>query len=225
MAPEQDHVARSYLGLLQRGSLDSAVYQLTDTLAGDHSIRSSLQVVSDSLRGARLDSLRIVGASVYVMGGHTTAELTYETPRQPTWRLISVRVEDTRIAGLHVNTDPAGIYHFHALRWTERPAWRWPFLVLPFIVLGGSLAAAVYVWRIAPRRRWLLALLALLGLGKVILNWSTGDLALRLLTVSFGGGISRSTALEPWIASFTLPIGAMIAVVVARRLRRRAAAV
>ena len=226
VAPQQDSLARYFVGLVQRQSLDTAMYELSWQLARNDSTRGQLLAVSAALQGVRLDSLRVIDVRATFLSERSSAELAYETPRQPVWRVILVRIESDRIAGLHVNTDPAGLYWGNSLRWVERPAWRWPFLVFPYLALVGTLAAAVYVWRVAPRHHLPLALLALVGLTRGTLNWSTGRLAMDVIMLSFGitGGVSRSSAIQPWIVTFTLPIGAVIAVTAARRMRRRPAA-
>ena len=62
------------------------------------------------------------------------------------------------------------------------------------------------------RRRWLWALVALITSPAMGLNWTTGQLTHQLnLFLLFGGAAMRGVAASPWIVTFGMPVGAIVA--------------
>ena len=86
-----------------------------------------------------------------------------------------------------------------------------------------TLGAAVVVWRTAPRRRWVWTGVALLGLGRFGINWTTGETFFNPLVLQmFGGGFVRTGYVGPWFLSFGLPAGAIYALWRVRQSRSSA---
>lgn len=78
------------------------------------------------------------------------------------------------------------------------------------------------------KRKWLWALLALVGIGSAAMNWTTGQTWFQPLSVNLiGAGISQEGASNffPWMLKFTLPLGAVVAHWRAAKARREAKAV
>lgn len=223
-ARDDDQIARAYIALVQRASIDSARWQLIDELARQPTVQVALQEIADSLRGIAVDSLKVAGATMSRVSGTKMTEFFYETPRAPRWLLIRIIVVGGRIGALNLVTDAPELHHLHALRLTERPIWLIPFLLAPFAGILLSVGAAIYVWRRATRRRILLTILALVGITRVTLNWSTGVFDWQVLHLSFGGQVSRPHAFAPFIIGFTLPLGAALALWLVHRMRKASVA-
>jgi hypothetical protein len=63
------------------------------------------------------------------------------------------------------------------------------------------------------RRKWLWGILAFAGAVTLTMNWTTGAVAVKWLSVQLiGAGVSAAApdGLAPWFATFTLPIGALL---------------
>jgi hypothetical protein len=65
------------------------------------------------------------------------------------------------------------------------------------------------------KRKWLWGLLSFVGLFGFRLNWTTSQVAINWITVQFiGAGMTRSLSkFDPWVVSWTLPIGALLILV------------
>ena len=221
IAPERNALARSFIALVQRGSIDSAIARVAPDVAAEPGVRSALELIRDSLHGLQLESLTVAGAT----SQGTKASFLFETPRAPRWRLIHAEVDGDRIADLHMWPDAAERYQQNALRVWEHPTWEFLLLISPLIVALFSVSTAVYVWRTAPRRRALLAVLALLSVGKLVLNWTTGAISFPMVSLMIGlDFITRPSEFEPYIITNALPLGALLALYIARRMRRVATA-
>jgi hypothetical protein len=89
----------------------------------------------------------------------------------------------------------------------------------------GSVAAAGLVARTPMRRRWLWALVALVGAGTFQLDWTTG--ATRIVPFNvllLSSSVMRPGAYASWVVSFAFPVGAMLALQRRRRALRSASA-
>lgn len=89
------------------------------------------------------------------------------------------------------------------------------YLFLTIVVLSPllMLAALTKVVRTPGlRRKWLWAILAFAGLLSFQMNWTTGEIAVNYLTLQLiGAGVLRGpSALDPWLLTFTLPVGAIL---------------
>jgi hypothetical protein len=85
-------------------------------------------------------------------------------------------------------------------------------LCTAIVVVGFTLWTAVLIARTEMPHRWGWVVVALLGIGKVAINWTTGEMGTTLFSLPlFGGSISRSGAIGPWIVAFTFPLGAIMA--------------
>jgi hypothetical protein len=85
-------------------------------------------------------------------------------------------------------------------------------LCLAFVVAAFTLWTAVLMTRTEMPRRWGWAAIALLGIGRFSINWTTGQttesfLSFPVLIASIG----RGDALSPWIVAFSFPLGAIVA--------------
>jgi hypothetical protein len=60
------------------------------------------------------------------------------------------------------------------------------------------------------RRKWLWILLILIGFGKIMVNWTTGQWGLSILAVQLFSASATAEYFGPWIISVSLPIGAAI---------------
>ena len=101
--------------------------------------------------------------------------------------------------------------------WKNARAAQLSRLGLMISIVAFALWAAVLVARTPMPRRWGWAAVALLGLGKFAINWTTGQTTASFLSLPIlVGSIGRGDILGPWIVAFSLPIGALVAL-----LRRR----
>jgi hypothetical protein len=106
--------------------------------------------------------------------------------------------------------------HFHRARASHYASL--PVSILCFVA---SLGTAVFVaTRRAMPRRWRWVLVSLLGLGAFSLNWNTGVAATNLLSIRIGAAsFTRAAPVVPWIITFSLPIGALSALLQYRHWR------
>jgi hypothetical protein len=59
-------------------------------------------------------------------------------------------------------------------------------------------------------RKWLWVLFILLGLGKLAVNWSTGEWQVMPLAVQVFSASIFSSPYSPWILAVSFPLGAIV---------------
>ena len=216
---DQERFAREYLQLLRAGRADSA-YMLLIPALRDSVRTDDLRAIGLHLEAVVLDSAKLVGANIYNTGAERHANLTFEAPvAEGAWMLANVYVKDGRISALHVWPTAAPLAETNAFRLGGKSAIHYITLLIAALVALVCLAAAISAIRSRLHRRWLWALLALVGITKFSVNWTTGAFTYSVIAAQlFGAGIYKSGPYAPWILSFSFPVGAII---VFEKLRRR----
>jgi hypothetical protein len=85
------------------------------------------------------------------------------------------------------------------------------------LILSGVVVVPILItislarlWRAPTGRKWHWALFILIGVGKLMVNWSSGQIQVKILSIQvLGGSLLRSPAGD-WIFAVSLPPGAII---------------
>jgi hypothetical protein len=223
-----DSASRAYLSLIIAGRTDSAARLIVVPAGAPDPPRSIFQELTTLLRGATLDSARVVGAhtfSVAFPNGETRrrARMSYEMRSISGWRLATVSIVDTagvlRIEGINVDTLAAPLAELNAFALSRKSPrhYLWFLAALAAVATCVTSAVLVATARGMPRR-WLWVVLSLFGVTKFSLDWTTGAIGVMPIAVQFlGAGFQRAVPVGPWIVSFSLPLFAVIALSRRRR--------
>jgi len=223
-----DRFARQALEDLQNGRVD-AVRSRVDSVAASHghALTPTLALVADSLRlfGPIDSSTKLIGWNV-VNGVTYYAGLSYQLAgRDGRWGVatVDVRGRDTlkRIIGLGVSTIPEPLAQANRFTLHGKTPAHYLTLTLALLCAIVAVTTAVKVWRTPMHHRGIWVLIALFGFGTFQLNWSSGAWHLSLIHLQFlSAGFRKMGPYAPWIISFSLPIGALIALERRRRALR-----
>jgi hypothetical protein len=221
--PEGDARAQRVLRELIAGQRDSIPLHAhfgTDTAA----TAVGLARLDSILRGRQVDSLQLIGANRWSANETERLTLSYEFRTERGWLGAAVTTLDSAgawtLIGLHVEPlagELAALNRFHL---TGRGLAQYLGLLLVLVCAGISLGTAVFI---ATRRdypkRWRWVALSLVGASAVYVNWTTGEVTTRLLTMQlFSASMVRPSVYAPWLLSFSFPIGALVAL---QRYRQR----
>jgi hypothetical protein len=214
--PERDARAQHVIHLVVAGQRDSL--RARERFEGDSATIARGFVQLDSvLGGRRVDSLALVGANQFSNGTIDRITLSYEFRTESGWRLASVTTLDSAsnwvLLGFHAEPLPGELRAVNDFHLTRGSAAQYLALIATVASAIITLGTAIFL---AMRRnfpkRWRWVLLSLVGVGMVSVNWTTGELATRLISVQlFGGSFVRAGEFAPWILSFAFPIGAIVA--------------
>jgi len=221
--------ARHVLELISAAQTDSFISLLGPEIPPD-TVRSMLPDLSSVMASADLDSLHIIGAHINqdLGTGVRQVNLSFEGPARngSGWVACNVAAqydgEHVDIVGFSVYSLDSSLESQHAFTLADRPPHQYLWLILALLVPVVTIGTAVYVVRSRVPRRWAWAAVALVATPAFGLNWSSGEVlaqASRLLL--FGGAAFRPGPTSPWMLSFGVPTGALLAYLRVRKWRRR----
>jgi hypothetical protein len=217
--PNERAFAKNYLRLLARAQIDSATALLAPDLRTD-TVAEGLRVVSGLLRDADLDSLHLIGVNVFDNAGTQSRDvnLSYEVPATGTrWLSANVATRSTKghilVIGFSAHPLPGRLEEVHAFTLANKSFVHYVWLALAVLMPLVTIATVILVVRAKEMpRRWLWAVVALIASPAFTLNWTTGQSTLaNNLFVLFGAAFGRPGAAAPWLLTFAMPIGALVA--------------
>ena len=214
-AQERDF-PRQYMDLLATSQIDSAYTLLAPELIGEDS-RKQLTIVGQMLANSNLDSLILVGVHIYEVDDQRMVNFTYLTTMTSGWIIANVATRRNE-SSVYVNGFSGQSYEnspieMASFSMSDRYVYQYLWLIVPLLIIPTCLVCSVIVWRTAGmKRRRVWALAAFLCAPIIALNWSTGAVDIRPISVLvLGFAVSKASPVSPWIFSIGLPVGAMVA--------------
>lgn len=163
----------------------------------------------------------------HTYGARRGLTLTYELSYPDQAMLYSLRLVSDggawRIEGFNLQTAAAAQLATNRFTLAKPPA---QLLFLGLTILSALTMLTAFVSVLcAPRfkRKWLWAILSLIGVCTFTLNWTTGEVDIQPFMLNLvGAGVMRMGYLGffPWMLKFTLPVGALAAHWRAAKARR-----
>jgi len=220
-----DRTARTFLAALRNGDLTAAESLVVGPQRGSPEVRAAIgQMAATFGRGAP-DSLRPLNVAAFFGGGASRVRVTYEVAYPDRWVIAGVDLLDSagiaQVIGAHANAVPRSAVGANALTLRGKSAAHYVLALIAIALPLFMVVTAVQVVRRRVPRRWLWAVAALVGVGKLSLNWTTGAIALQPLQFQLlGFGIFRAGGpYLPWFLSVAFPLGATVAQFRMRRAR------
>jgi hypothetical protein len=220
-----DARARAYLSLLARGEVDPAAARLLPELQTENG-RRQLEGMAALLRGRIIDSLQVIGVQVRTLASTRHVNVDYELGDARGWVVANVAVRERgaewSVEGVNAQGTAGPLSELNRFRLAGQTPVRYLWLLLMLVAGGASAAAAaVIAWTRGMPRRWWWVIVALFGMGQFALNWTTGQLDFSLFQFQLlSAGVVKTGPVAPWILTFSLPMGAVVAL--SRRRRWRA---
>lgn len=221
---DADARARAYLAQLKRGQVDSAEMRIAPQLVTGET-RGELSRIAAILGDREFDSSAVVGASVGSIDGVRHTNLTYEFHSAAGWVLANVAMVDTAdswlVEGASARPLPRSLEEDSAFTLAGKSARHYLWLAFAVLAVVITVGTALFLaTRRAMPKRWRWVLLSLVSIGAFTLNWTTGQIAVRLVNVQlFGGGFFRLGSAAPWMITLAIPAGALLAIAHYRRWR------
>lgn len=206
---EEERTGREFLAHVARG--EPIPPARTDASLRTPEASARLAVLQDQLHGVDAASAERVGVgSMHGPDDRTLVFFDFTVRGRDGPALVRVtllRGATPILVGLHVRGLTTG---GRAPPMTRRGVGA--VLVLTSLILAPmvTLIALVRLWRAPRSRKWPWALFILLGIGKLMVNWNTGQIAVQLLAIQLFSGSVFQMLTGDWILAVSLPLGAMI---------------
>jgi hypothetical protein len=230
--PGHDEFARAYIASVRSGDYDRGMAALVPQLLKVPAVRDSL-VAGVSRLPVGGDSLRLVGANwtwkkSFDGGELRESRLIYEYHAPSGWGLVTVGVVEELgvrfITGFRGQTYARSQSAINDFTFAGKSPVHYFVLLLAIASMVTCFAHAIAAAFTPMPRRWLWALLALVGGSGLVLDWTTGQTRFVLLTINFLGGALTKSGDGPWFLVAAVPLGAMITSARLQKFRRQVAA-
>ncbi len=225
-APKEDEeIARKFIDAVRtarydeaKALLDAAVKVGPDDLARMHDIVDHGEPTKVGLVGANTAFF-----TRQTRSGKVT-NLTYQIQFTETWVVATVRIESDavkrRITSAHFTPIAASLETLHRFTLTGKSVGHYVVLAAVIFVPLFIVTTIVVCFRSRVRRPWLWAIFMVIGFGQLQFNWTTGNWAIRPISILLFGASTFREFYGPWILSVGLPVGALIFWFYRSRLRR-----
>jgi hypothetical protein len=230
LVPEgEDRDARHFLELVRDGRMPEARAMLHPTVSPED-IDSGLELLRQLFNRSKWIEVETIGYAKFwstsLAGTQTTTiRLSYQIRMEKHWAAGNIFfLEDgggRKISSARFDPVPDSLAVIHAFRFPGKGLLHFAVLLLAIGIPAFSLATLVVCVRTRVRRKWLWILFILLPVGKLSLNWTTGEwnaqwLAFQLL----GASALRASLYSPWMIGVSFPLGAALFLLNRQRLTR-----
>jgi len=221
-SPEDQAVARGYIDDLRAGRLEVIEKVVDDSIAGPN-LHGTLANMAGLIPAGDPDSVEVVGALRVNGADATSINTTFEYRFGEKWLLINVAVQDKggvrTIVGFHVTPEAQSLKQQNAFDLSGRSLLAYAVLAAAIVAVLVTFYALVLCVRTRmERRKWAWIIFILLGIGKISINWATGEWAIVPLSIQLFSASAFAALNGPWIIAASLPLGAIM--FITRTLRR-----
>jgi hypothetical protein len=181
--------------------------------------QAQLAAIQRLLPDGEPGSRTIVATNTVIFNGARTVSTTDEYDYGDRSVLVQIRMQgrgsepEWLVQGFHVNVVSSAQLAANDFTLVGKGFLQYLFLAAMVGVPAIMLAAAVKVLRASGlRRKWLWIAIACFGVCGATMNWTTGAVSLKLLSVQvLGSGFMRgSSRFAPWLLTTSLPVGAVL---------------
>jgi len=223
--PEQIAAAKSDVELLRDRRFQEIEKQMETDLVDD-GLEGTLSQMADMIPVGEPRSVKVVGAHILKQPESTRYDVTLEYEFPERWLLVEVatgtRGRQGVISSFRVQPMQDSLEHVNRFRLSGLGTPQWVVLSVGLLSLGCSLDAFVLCLRSRIRKKWLWAVIALVGIGRLGVNWTTGNLFSNLIWVDLPTTGAFSQLYGPWMVYASLPAGAILFLFLRRSLERDA---
>jgi hypothetical protein len=211
---EDETISRNYVDLLRQGKFEQIEHDFDPTVVASNP-EETLGQMAAIFPNEIPESTKVVGAYVFHGPEYSTTDITLEYQFKNKWLLANVVTKRQNnvftVLGFHVNSVRDSLENQN--RFTLLGKGGVQYLILALAIC--SLMFSLYVLVLCVRTRnvkakWLWILFILAGVGRLAVNWTSGEWAFSVLAIH----IPCATAGHPLYASWTvevfLPLGAIL---------------
>jgi hypothetical protein len=167
-------------------------------------------------------SVKLVGAHKFIQDGVSSLNTTFEYEFPSKWLVANVAIQEKSgvksIIGFNVYQRSQSLEDEHRFTLAGKQAPQYFGLAGAIAVFAISLYALVACARTKQlHKKWLWILFILAGFGKFAVNWTTGEWGFSPLFVQLFSASAVAPLYGPWVVGFSIPIGAIVFLIYARR--------
>jgi hypothetical protein len=211
--PEDESIAKNYIELLRQGKFDQIEAALDSSLKSPD-IRDTFAQMAALVPAGPPESLKVVGSHVFNGPEVSATNLTFEYQFPHQWLLINVATQKKNgvatIIGFHVTPIADSLENINRFTLAGKSGLQYLVLMLAILVPLFSLYVAIRCIRTKDvKRKWLWVIFIAFGVGKLTVNWVTGEWSVMPLAIQIPAGHAFHQLYGPWIVEVFAPLGAI----------------
>jgi hypothetical protein len=222
MTPQEDEaIARRYVEDLRLNRLDQ-IEQDMDPELKDSNMHGTLASMAAMFPGQEPVSTKVVGFRSF-LGNARRTEITLEYEFPQKWLLAQVGTQKsggvTTITGFYITPIADSLENLNKFTLVDKGATQ--YAILSFAVLAPLFSLYVFVLCIKTRigtKKWLWLIFIVLGIGKLVVNWTTGQVFFTPLAIQVPPAGANAQLYGPWLVYVSIPLGAIIFLIMRKRL-------
>jgi hypothetical protein len=222
MTPQEDEaITRRYVDDLRQNRFDQIEQDLNPGLK-DSNMHGTLASIAAMFPAQEPVSTKVVGFRSF-LGNDRRTEITLEYEFPQKWLLAEVVTQQSggvrTIVGFHVTPIADSLENLN--RFTLAGKSTSQYAILSLAVLAPLFSLYVFVVCIKTtmgKKKWLWLIFILLGIGKFIVNWTTGQVFLTPLAIQLPAAGANAQLYGPWLVYVSMPLGAIIFLIMRKSL-------
>jgi hypothetical protein len=221
--PEAESLARGYVELLRRGKFDEIEHDLDPSVA-DSNVRDTFAKMAALFPAENPESVKVVGANVFRGQEYSTTNITLEYQFPNKWLLVNIgthrKGDVSTVVDFHVRPMPDSLENLNKFTMAGKSAAQ--YLVLPLAVCALLFSLYVLVLCVRTKKgksKWLWMLFILVGVGRLAVNWTTGEFTFTPLALEIPCVTAGHPFYGPWILAIYLPLGAILFLIDRRKMK------
>jgi hypothetical protein len=220
--PADEAFARERIDLLRQKRFEQIEQELDPSISVPN-IQETLNTMAGMFPGEEPKSIKVVDLKFLHSQDSSTHILTLEYEFSETWLLVNISIKRmsglSTIAAFNVTPIAESLENVNSFSLVGKTGLQYSMLGLALAGPIFCLYALIVCLRTKmPNFKWLWAIFILFGVGRLAVNWTTGELTFTPLAVHIPcASMTAVPAYGPWMVAVSLPIGAIL--FMARRSR------
>lgn len=211
---EDQATAKKYADYLRAGQF-AEIEAVADPTINSPQLRGTLEQMARLIPDEEPSSTKLVGAQTMQGPNGTTKNLTFEYAFADRWLLLNVathqKADRFTLVGLNVHPQAQSLQEQNRFKLAGKTPAQYLIFVLAVVLPLLTLYALILCVRTKmAARKWLWILFILLGVGKMAINWTTGEWQFMPLAVQVLSASVFSSPYGPWQLAVSLPLGALV---------------
>jgi hypothetical protein len=222
ITPQEDEATtRRYVDDLRQNRFDQ-IEEALDPGLKDSSMHGTLASMAAMFPAQEPVSTKVVGFRSF-LGNDRRTEITLEYEFPQKWLLAEVVTQEsegvTTIVGFHITPIADSLENIN--RFTLAGKSTSQYAILSLAVLAPLFSLFVFVVCIKTtmgKKKWLWLIFILIGIGKLVVNWTTGQVFFTPLAIQLPAAGANAQLYGPWLVYVSMPLGAIIFLTMRRSL-------
>ena len=213
-----DSYARDYINKVVNKDFQGVYEPLNPELKNEKT-KQAIGQVFDYVKGTEIVSLQVAGINTHEYSGdknYKLYNLTYQIEFPAAWQVANLLLFENEqgilVNHININDIPASLPEMNKFTFRGKPMRHFVFLAATIAYIGilvFALLACLMTKNL--RKKWLWAIVTLLGIVKFNFDWTTGQYFIQPVNFGFAiSGFYSPSPFMPVILQFYFPVGAII---------------